>query len=157
MRVKLGFAVLLLFLVSGCVDLQCEDYRRLDLGGWPVKAEVRIGQKPLGLTDLPRLKETFGVIYDFEKFDTHFITMEGANAIVDIIWLDATYRVVTISKNALPCPRERYCLHAPDLPVQHVLITSGGFTDRHSIEKGEKFQVVESCTTLDNLAKSIQK
>ncbi len=149
-------AVLLLMLISGCVDTDCENYRKFNIGAWPFKAEVRAGQPLLALTDLPKLKETSGVIYDFETFDMHTVTMEEANAQVDLIWLDAVNRIVTISENAVPCPKGRYCMHGPDLPVKHVLVASAGFADRRGIQKGNTLELVESCSKLDEFAKTVK-
>jgi uncharacterized membrane protein (UPF0127 family) len=85
-----------------------------------------------------------GMLFIFEEADRHPFWMKNCRVSLDIIWLDATFRVVDIAPNRPPCPEVGECPEvAPVEPAAYVLEVAGGTTLREGLKRGDRIVVLE--------------
>jgi hypothetical protein len=84
-----------------------------------------------------------GMLFLFEQADRHGFWMKDCRVRLDIIWLDAAFRVVDIAASQRPCPEEGDC---PDVvPVEaaaYVLEVAGGTARREGLKRGDRIVVL---------------
>ncbi|MDQ3070827.1 MAG: DUF192 domain-containing protein [Acidobacteriota bacterium] len=101
-----------------------------------------------GLMFRERLAETEGMIFVFEQPGFYPFWMQNCRIPLDILWLDSSFRIVSIVESAQPCRKagcEPPCA-APDCPTyapepgtaaKYVVELASGFTRRHSLRKSQ--------------------
>jgi uncharacterized membrane protein (UPF0127 family) len=87
-----------------------------------------------GLGGRDALPEDQGMLFVFPKDDTYAFWMKDMKFPIDIIWLDAEGRVVSIAPTVAPSTYPN--TFKPDVPARYVLEVSAGFTDAHGIVVG---------------------
>ena len=91
-------------------------------------------EEELGLSHSAPLTPDRGMLFVFPAPQTPQFWMKDMNYPLDIIWIDASKRVVDISKNILP---ESYPKTVqPKTPILYVLEVSAGFSDTHALAAG---------------------
>ncbi len=61
--------------------------------------------------------------------------MRNTEVSLDIIYINANYRIVTIHKETKPLSEQ---LYASSAPAQFVVEVRAGFTDRYDIREGQR-------------------
>jgi len=89
-----------------------------------------------GLSGRPNLGENEGLFFIFEVPGRFSFWMKDMNFPIDIIWIDAEFKVVDITKNAVPESFPK--TFEPRTPVLYVLETIAGWADKNGIKMGDK-------------------
>jgi uncharacterized membrane protein (UPF0127 family) len=85
-----------------------------------------------------------GMLFVYEDTGRHSIWMKNCKVPLDVVWLDASYRVVHLASLA-PCPPEGYCPGTlPPTPSRYVLEFAAGTVREQGLEIGDAVVVVES-------------
>ena len=84
-----------------------------------------------------------GMLFLFERDDRHSIWMKNCRVALDILWLDASYRVVHRVTGAQPCVEGQPCPSmVPPVPARYVLELAPGSADRAELEPGAKVVIL---------------
>jgi len=90
--------------------------------------------RELGLMYRERLEENQGMLFVFETAVPRSFWMKNTIVPLDIIFVDAKNRIVTIHKYTKPYSEESY---SSATPAQFVVEVSEGFTDKYQIKVGD--------------------
>ena len=93
------------------------------------------GARSLGLMYRKKLAETQGMLFIFSKEEVQKFWMKNTYIELDIIYLDAQKRVVSIIKKAKPLTTTS---QASEKPATYVLEVGGGLSDKWNLTKGSK-------------------
>lgn len=98
-----------------------------------------------GLSGYSDLASDEGMLFVYESLGKRGFWMKEMSFPIDIIWLDASNRVVTIKRFAQPdsFPQSFY----PDRPAKNVIETVAGFTKSENINSGDRLTVTKPTTT----------
>jgi len=94
-----------------------------------------------GLMFRDALEETEGMLFRFAEPRRYAFWMKNVTAPLDIIWLDASGRVVSLIENAPPCAGDRCPSYRPDAEALFVLEVAGGFVRRHLVRPGDVLEI----------------
>jgi hypothetical protein len=124
------FLILLLFPNS--------NKRMVHINDASVKVEIVDKQESrvLGLSGRAELKKDTGMLFIFDRENFHGIWMKDMNFHIDILWINESYKIVGIKKDAKPdtFPETFY----PKTISKYVLELSSGFIEDNNIEIGDK-------------------
>ena len=85
-----------------------------------------------GLSGTAPLTSEQGMLFVFDTPDNTAFWMKDMNYSLDIVWIDANKKVVSVSKNLSPSTYPD--TFSPGVPVQYVLEVPAGFADAHGIK-----------------------
>jgi uncharacterized membrane protein (UPF0127 family) len=106
-----------------------------------VRVEVEVARteadRARGLMFREHLDARAGMLFAFHVPDRYAFWMKNVRIPLDILWLDARGRIVSIVERARPCLAEPCPTYAPDAPASFVLEVVGGFVETHKIAVGE--------------------
>jgi len=88
-----------------------------------------------GLSFRKTLNKDSGMIFVFEKPETHHFWMKDMDFPIDIIWIDEDLKIGNIEKNI--DPKTYPNSYSPESPSQYVLEINGGRSDELGIKEGE--------------------
>ena len=94
-----------------------------------------------GLMGRTSLDETQGMLFIFPEEDMRSFWMANTPLPLDIIFVDASRKIVTIQRNTVPYSEESVPSTAP---AQYVVEVNAGFCDRHDIIEGDVISWMES-------------
>jgi len=96
-------------------------------------------ERALGLMFRETLNENEGMLFIFEELSTSPFWMKNMKIPIDIIFISADKKIVSISTNAIPCnkPDNECELYYSEAPYLYVVETKAGFSERHNLEKGQ--------------------
>jgi uncharacterized membrane protein (UPF0127 family) len=99
--------------------------------------------RALGYMFRERVGPGEGMLFLFETADRHSIWMKNCRVSLDLIWLDADFRVVEIAAEQPPCPEEGPCPSiVPMKPGRYVLEIAGGTAAREGLRPGDRLVVL---------------
>lgn len=114
------------------------EFKSIRVGGVIVSAEVAstAPAREKGLSGHRPLGEQEGMLFVFDKDDTYGFWMKDMQFAIDIIWIDAEGKIITIAKNVEPAsyPEVFY----PARPARYVLEVPAGFAQKRSLAEGGK-------------------
>ncbi len=90
--------------------------------------------RQLGLMFRKSMKETQGMLFIFPVEEMQSFWMRNTYISLDMIFIDANKKIVTIHKNTKTLSDQSY---ASTKPAKYVLEVVGGFCDRHGIVEGD--------------------
>lgn len=90
-----------------------------------------------GLMFRDTLAETEGMLFRFEEPRRYAFWMKNVRIPLDIIWLDAGFRVVWIVEEARPCRADPCPMYLPGAEASYVVEVVGGFVRRHGTAVGD--------------------
>ena len=93
-------------------------------------------KRTLGLSGRPSLALDEGMFFIFDTPWRFSFWMKDMNFPIDIIWIDAEFKVADITKNAVPASFPK--IFEPRTPVLYVLETVAGWADKNGIKIGDK-------------------
>ena len=110
------------------------------IGATTVQVEVEDtdASREQGLSGRTSLADGSGMLFIFDTPGNYGFWMKDMNFSIDMLFIDASGKIVTIAANALP---GGYRLNPPQVfnpaaPVQYVLEVPAGFAAAHGIVKG---------------------
>ncbi len=84
-----------------------------------------------------------GMLFLFSRDGHHPIWMKNCRVSLDIVWLDATMRVVDIAHEAQPCPASGRCPNlVPQRSSRYVIEFAGGTARRERLATGDLLVVL---------------
>lgn len=95
-----------------------------------------LAKQTLGLSGRNALKDSEGMIFVFDKETIPGFWMKDMNFPIDIIWIDSSNHIVSITKRVLPSSYPK--VFTPIVPIKYVLEVSAGFADRNNVKNGDE-------------------
>jgi len=86
-----------------------------------------------GLMDVRDLPKSKGMLFIFEENQPRSFWMANTPLPLDIIFVNADYKIVRIHHNAKPFSEKNF---ESEQPAKYVVETNGGFCISHDIQKG---------------------
>ena len=84
-----------------------------------------------------------GMLFVFEEDAVHPMWMKNCRVGLDMLWLDAAYRVVEIAASTKPCPAEGECPSIiPTATSRFVIEFAAGTAARESLRVGDAITVL---------------
>ena len=93
-------------------------------------------ERTLGLSGMEAMPHNEGLLFIFEKNDTHAIWMKDMRFPIDIIWIDESFMITEIVENALPSSFPE--IFEPKNPARYVLETNAGWAQKNDVRIGAK-------------------
>lgn len=90
-----------------------------------------------GLMYRTSLDQNEGMLFVFDQAMPWSFWMKNTLIPLDIIWMDAAFRVVHIEENVLPCMSTPCPQYAPKEPAIYVLEVTAGTVSENALEVGE--------------------
>jgi uncharacterized membrane protein (UPF0127 family) len=113
----------------------------LEINGTKIALEIADtdATRTLGLSNRASLQENTGMLFIFPKADYWGFWMKDMHFPLDIIFLDSTYKVITIFKNVQP--NTFPALLKPEGPATYVLEVNAGFVVKNRILHQEQLKI----------------
>lgn len=92
-------------------------------------------ERELGLMKRVEMKENQGMLFIFPDEQIRSFWMRNTLISLDIIFVNADMKIVTIHKNTTKLSDQTY---PSTKPAQYVVEVVAGYTDRHNIQVGDK-------------------
>jgi hypothetical protein len=97
-----------------------------------------------GLMYRESLAERAGMLFLFPyDDDSHKFWMKNTLIPLDIIWLDASGKVLFVSANTPPCKADPCPNYGPDFAVASVLEIAGGMAEKESVTVGSTIRLMD--------------
>lgn len=92
-----------------------------------------------GLSGSKPLTQNNGMIFVFPKLEKYYFWMKDMTFPIDIIWLDESYKIISVEENATP---ESYPkIFVSEEPAQFVVELKAGFYREHNLSIGSVMEV----------------
>ncbi|MDG3580930.1 MULTISPECIES: DUF192 domain-containing protein [Galbibacter] len=98
-------------------------------------------ERQTGLMYRPSMKKDRGMLFIFEDEEPRYFYMKNTEIPLDIIYIDADKKIVSLVKNAHPMNEASL---PSNFPAKYVLELNGGMTDELKIEKGDRINYKET-------------
>jgi len=131
------FAGIVVFQGEGVIEnFEKENNLRLSIGGAVFNIEIAdtTKRRQQGLSGRESLALDSGMLFVFEREDTHGIWMKDMQFSIDIVWLDDEFVIVDIVSDAFPDSYPNVFI--PRTPALYVLELSAGVSNIHGLESG---------------------
>lgn len=97
-----------------------------------------------GLMFRESLADRTGMLFLFPRDDdSHHFWMKNTLIPLDIIWLDATGKVLYISANTPPCKADPCPTYGPDFAIANVLEVAGGMAEKEKVTVGSTIRLMD--------------
>lgn len=108
-----------------------------------VHAEVAAteAEREHGLMNRKSLGDLDGMIFVFEAPGLHTFWMKDTLIPLDMLWLDANGKIVSIAETVPPCKTPQCPTYPPSAPASFVLELNAGFAKKHQIRIGDTVAV----------------
>lgn len=120
-----------------------------------VTAKINTSEFMLEVADTPQLRQTGlmsrtqmaqnkGMLFIFDRDGIYAFWMKNTLISLDMLWLDANYKVVYIAKNVPPCEEAktpRCPSYSPEVSARYVVELNAGISDAAGIKVGDIFTV----------------
>lgn len=90
-----------------------------------------------GLMNRPKMEETQGMLFIFKREAPQSFWMKNTIISLDIIYIDAKHRIVSIAKDAQPYSTTALPSQGP---AQYVVEVIAGFADKYNLKSGDLVQ-----------------
>ncbi len=94
-------------------------------------------QRQIGLMFRENLEINRGMLFDFNQEKVQRVWMKNTLIPLDIIFLSAKGRIVSILKNVPPCLKEPCKIYDSTRPAVYMLEINAGIVDRKQVEMGD--------------------
>jgi hypothetical protein len=99
-----------------------------------------------GLMMRDSLSGDSGMLFVFERDDTHSFWMKNTLIPLDIIWIDKDCRIVDILPGAKPCGDNDACpVYSPAASCSYTLEVNAGFAMKNSVRIGDTVYIPGKC------------
>lgn len=92
-------------------------------------------QTQTGLMYRDSMEDNQGMLFVFPEAELHSFYMKNTKIALDIIYIDADKKIVSIQKNAVPFSENSLPSNAP---AQYVLEINAGLSDQWNLESGDE-------------------
>jgi len=96
-----------------------------------------------GLMFRESLPERHGMLFVFPETAPHHFWMKNTMIPLDMIWLDASGKVLFVSADTPPCKADPCATYGPDGPAQMVLEIAGEKAKAEGVTVGTKLELIE--------------
>ena len=143
------FILPLCLLLASCGEKRTtvEDFNVVELtlpGGQLIKAEPRIKQEDMlqGMMFRTSLAPDRGMLYLYKTPGHYRLWMYQTPLKLDMIWMDASHRIVEIVENAPPCETaaSKCPQYGGNEAARYALQMAGGMVQRYHLSKGQVIQ-----------------
>lgn len=112
--------------------------------GWTVQVQLALTpeQQAQGLMFVHDLPQDQGMLFLFDTDEKRPFWMKNCFISLDMIWLDADYRVVDISRDVPPCLEDPCPSYYPSRAIRNVLEVQAGLCEKHHLAVGDGLVVV---------------
>ncbi len=100
-------------------------------------------EQALGLMFRESLPDRTGMLFVFETSDSHHFWMKNTMIPLDMIWMDASGKVVYVSADTPPCKADPCPTYGPDGPASQVLEIAGGLAKKEGITAGATLKLLD--------------
>jgi uncharacterized protein len=94
-----------------------------------------------GLMFRERLAPNEGMIFVFDRPGIYPFYMKNTLIPLDMLWLDADGRVVSVARSVPPCKADPCPSYYPDAEAIYVVEVVAGFTARHNVNVGDRLKI----------------
>jgi uncharacterized membrane protein (UPF0127 family) len=139
-RLKTTSLIIYLLLLV-CYGFSPPEVKKVCIRNTCVKVEVARtdSQKEKGLMDRQRLPQDEGMLFVFDEQKIRAFWMKNMRFPLDIIWMKADKKIVSISEDVEPC-KETCPALISNAPVQFVLEVNSGFAQKNKIKVGDQLE-----------------
>lgn len=107
---------------------------------------VRLADDPesqmRGLMFVRGLPDDEGMLFLFDQEAPRSFWMKNCEMAIDMVWLDAAFRIVDITHSAPPCTTDPCPHFSPKVPARNVLEMRGGLAKERGLKEGDTLVVV---------------
>lgn len=96
-----------------------------------------------GLMFRTSMPEDRGMLFFFDKEEPQAFWMKNTLIPLDMLFISADYKVVSVAKNAVPCKTKVCDVYPSVKPAQYVLEVNGGISDKYGIKEGDTVEWVK--------------
>ncbi len=96
-----------------------------------------------GLMFRESLPANTGMLFLFEEQAAHHFWMKNTMIPLDMIWMDASGKVVYVSADTPPCKADPCPTYGPDGPARQVLEIAGGMAAKERVTVGSPLKILE--------------
>jgi len=89
------------------------------------------------------LSDNEGMLFLFQEDSSRPFWMKNCKIPLDMIWLDASNKIVDITQSAPPCQSDPCPQYAPKQPCRNVLEVRGGLAHGHALRVGDTLVIVK--------------
>lgn len=118
---------------------QTPQLKSIELDGQELIVELATtpAQKTAGLGGRPGLPQNQGLLFVFDKPEFYSFWMKDMRFPIDIIWIGADGRVISVEPNISPdtFPQK----FTPPIPARYILEVNTGFAEQYAIGPGTLF------------------
>lgn len=101
-----------------------------------------LDERTKGLMFRETMPKESGMFFIFEEESEKSFWMKNTLIPLDMIFIDAGYKVVSIAKNAQPCKGDPCAVYPSVKPAKFVLEVNGGVSDSVGLKDGDKAQLI---------------
>lgn len=94
-----------------------------------------------GLMYRENLPDRTGMLFVFPEEAPHHFWMKNTMIPLDMIWLDASGRVLYVNADTPPCKADPCATYGPDGPAKMVLEIAGGRAKAEGVSAGTKLEI----------------
>ena len=111
--------------------------------GYVVSIEIAANDemRAQGLMFRDQLRPATGMLFLFPKDDEYPFWMKNTRIPLDMIWLDASRRIVHIKHDVPPCRIENCPSYPPNAIARYVLEVAGGVAKEHGLKPGDVLRI----------------
>ncbi len=95
-----------------------------------------------GLMYRESLPDRTGMLFVFSEDAPHHFWMMNTMIPLDMIWMDASGKVLFVSADTPPCKAEPCATYGPDTPARQVLEIAGGMAAREKVTVGAQLKLL---------------
>ncbi|OYW06258.1 MAG: hypothetical protein B7X11_01180 [Acidobacteria bacterium 37-65-4] len=112
--------------------------------GWAVQVDLATTpeQQARGLMFVENLPQDRGMLFLFDTDEQRSFWMKNCFISLDLVWLDESFTVVDITRDAPPCKEDPCPNFLPSRPIRNVLELPAGVTTSHHLSVGDRLVVV---------------
>jgi uncharacterized membrane protein (UPF0127 family) len=131
-------------LAAGLAGAQQPRYASVD---FPDRSRVHAelatteAERERGLMKRTSLGELDGMLFVFEAPGLHAFWMKDTLIPLDMLWLDASGKVVSVAESVPPCKTTDCPTYPPRAAASFVLEVNGGFARKHNVRVGDTLSV----------------
>lgn len=101
-----------------------------------------LDERTKGLMFRKTMPKEAGMFFIFEEESEKSFWMKNTLIPLDMIFIDAGYKVVSIAKNAQPCKGDPCAVYPSGKPAKFVLEVNAGVSDSIGLKDGDKAQLI---------------
>lgn len=112
--------------------------------GWAVQVDLATSpeQQARGLMFVRDLPPDRGMLFLFDTDEQRPFWMKNCFISLDLVWLDESFTVVDITREAPPCQEDPCPNFMPSRPIRNVLELSAGMATARHLSVGDRLVVV---------------